>query len=66
MENITTGHWVFAGLFTVAFIVLIIFAYKDDIKRSPELFKGSSRFFLAVVVTLMVLTVIKMLNRLAS
>jgi len=66
MERVTTGHWIFAGIFTVVFIIGIIYAYKDDIKKRPDLFSGSFRFLLGVILIVMVLLVIKMVSRLGS
>ncbi|HAP69415.1 MAG TPA: hypothetical protein DCR04_06765 [Flavobacteriales bacterium] len=64
MESVTTGHWIFAGVFSLVFIIGIIYAYKDDIKKRPDLFSGSFKFFLGVILIVMVLLVIKMINRL--
>jgi len=64
--DVTTGHWIFAGVFAVAFIIGIIYAYKDDIKKRPDLFSGSSKFLLSVILIVMVLLVIKMVSRLGS
>lgn len=63
MERVTTGHWIFAGVFALVFIAGMVYAYKDDIKKRPDLFSGSSKFLIAVIVTFMVLLVIKMINR---
>ncbi len=64
MESVTTGHWVFAGFFAVVFVVGIIYAYRDDIKKRPDLFSGSSKFLLSVIIIVMILLVIKMISRL--
>jgi len=66
MENVTPGHWIFAGVFTVLFVIGIIYAYKDDIRKRPDLFNGSSKFLLGVILTVMILLVIKMISRLGS
>ncbi|MCF8463699.1 MAG: hypothetical protein K9G41_02570 [Flavobacteriales bacterium] len=66
MESVTTGHWIFAGVFAAAFVIGIIYAYKDDIKRRPDLFNGSSKFLLSVILIVMILLVIKMISRLGS
>ncbi len=66
MENVTTGHWVFAGVFAAVFVIGIVFAYKDDIRKTPDLFSGSSKFLLSVILTVMILLVIKMISRLGS
>ncbi|MDA9121370.1 hypothetical protein N9J52_04985 [Flavobacteriales bacterium] len=64
MESVTTGHWIFAGVFSLVFIIGIIYAYKDDIKKRPDLFSGSFKFLLGVILIVMVLLVVKMINRL--
>lgn len=64
--DISLGHWVFAGLFAATFVIFIIFAYKDDIRKRPDLFKGSSKFLLGVILFVMILVVIKILHRLSS
>ena len=32
MENITTGHWIFAGIFMLAFVGYLIWSYRKDLK----------------------------------
>jgi cytochrome bd-type quinol oxidase subunit 1 len=64
MENVTTGHWIFAGVFALVFVVGIVYAYKDDIRKRPDLFSGSSKFLLSVILIIMILLVIKMISRL--
>lgn len=61
--KIGTGHWVFAGLFALGFVIMLLWAYKDDIKRTPWLFKGSGMFFLVVFLSIMILIVLKILWR---
>jgi cytochrome bd-type quinol oxidase subunit 1 len=64
--DIGPGHWVFALVFMLAFIVLMIFAYRDDIKRSPYFFKGSWKIALIIVGSIMVLVVLKILFRISG
>lgn len=64
MERVTTGHWIFAGLFAVVFIIGIAYAYKEDIKKRPDLFSGSFKFLLGVILVIMTLLVVKMISRL--
>ncbi|MGB0368550.1 MAG: hypothetical protein ACPGD8_04045 [Flavobacteriales bacterium] len=63
--DIGPNHWIFAGLFALVFVVGIIFAYKDDIAKNPNLFQGSSKFLLGVILLVMVLVVVKILHRLS-
>jgi len=64
--NITQGHWIFAAVFAVVFVVGMVFAYREDIKKRPDFFKGSFRFVLGVLVLLMTLIVAKMIHRLGQ
>ncbi len=59
--DITPAHWVFAGLFTVVFIIFIIRAYADDMRRTPAMFEGSATFLIAVILLVAVLVVAKIL-----
>ena len=64
--NIGPNHWIFAGVFAVVFVVGIIFAYRQDITKNPELFKGASKFFLGVILIVIILVVVKILARLSG
>ena len=33
MENITRGHWIFAGIFFVVFICAMVYAYRKDLAK---------------------------------
>ena len=63
MTSITTYHWIFAGVFAIVFLIALAFAYQDDAKKAPDMFKGSSGFLLAVVLIIMVFIVVKILYR---
>ncbi|MFT4682063.1 MAG: hypothetical protein ACI9FU_001966 [Granulosicoccus sp.] len=63
MEYIGPGHWTFAIVFTLAFMVGIVFAYREDIKKSPWFFKGTSKFAMIVVGSVFALLILKMLHR---
>lgn len=64
--NITGGHWIFAGVFAVVFVVGMVYAYREDIRKRPDFFKGSFRFVLGVLIVLMTLIVAKMIHRLGQ
>lgn len=61
--KVGAGHWAFALVFAVGFVIALVWAYKDDIKRTPWLFKGSGFFFLVVFLSLMIMIVLKILWR---
>jgi len=64
--DIGPGHWIFAIVFIIAFIIFMVFAYRDDIKQSPQYFKGSWRVALLVIGSIMVLIVLKILFRISG
>jgi len=64
--NVTSGHWTFAAVFVVVFIAGIAWAYRNDLRKSPDLFKGSSKFLLGVVLVIMILVVGKMIHRMGA
>jgi hypothetical protein len=61
--DINWGHWVFAGVFALLFTIGIAFAYREDIRKSPNVFRGSWKFLFGVVLLIMLLIVIKILSR---
>jgi threonine/homoserine/homoserine lactone efflux protein len=63
MDNVGTGHWIFAMVFAIGFVAAMVYAYREDIKKSPWYFKGSSRIAMIVVGSVFVLLVLKMLHR---
>jgi len=64
--NVTKGHWIFAGVFAVVFVLGMVYAYREDIKKRPDFFKGSFSFVLGVLLVLMTITVAKMIHRLGQ
>jgi len=50
MENITTGHWIFAGLFVCAFVVAMAYAYRKDLSRIKPHYKRIWLIFIAIIV----------------
>jgi len=60
MENITTGHWIFAGFFAIAFLSYLIYSYRKDLKLHNVHYKsGGIQVMLFIVITLFVLFVFK-------
>jgi cytochrome bd-type quinol oxidase subunit 1 len=50
MENITSGHWVFAGVFVVAFVTAMAFAYRKDLTRLKPHYKKIWLLFIAMII----------------
>ncbi|MCH1533554.1 MAG: hypothetical protein L7S65_01205 [Schleiferiaceae bacterium] len=60
MENITTGHWIFAGIFAVSFLIYLFISYRKDLKLHKIHYKsGGIQVLLLIVITLFVLFVFK-------
>ncbi len=59
MKNIGPGHWVFAGVFAVVFLLFLIWAYRKDMKMHKIHYKGSFGFLLALVVIMFVIWVFR-------
>ncbi len=63
MEYVGLGHWTFAIVATIMFVIGIIYAYREDIKKSRWYFKGTSRIAMIIVGTTFTLLILKMLHR---
>jgi cytochrome bd-type quinol oxidase subunit 1 len=59
MENITQGHWIFAAVFAVVFIIGISFAYKSDSKTHKMYYKNSYLFMIALILCMFLLFIFK-------
>ena len=60
MENITTGHWIFAGIFAAAFLSYLVYSYRKDLNLHKVHYKsGGIQVMLLIVITLFVLFVFK-------
>jgi hypothetical protein len=63
MEYIGPGHWIFAIVSTIVFVIGIIYAYREDINKSPWFFKGTSRIAMVIIGGTFTLLILKMLHR---
>ncbi len=60
MENITIGHWIFAGIFAIAFLSYLAYSYRKDLKLHKVHYSGGGiQVLLLIVITLFVLFVFK-------
>ncbi len=55
----STGQWIFAGLFLITFIVIMVFSYRKDILIHQKFYKGSYKVLLAFLLFIAMLFVIK-------
>jgi threonine/homoserine/homoserine lactone efflux protein len=55
----TTGQWVFAGFFVVAFIIAMIYAYGKDKALHNKFYKGNYKILLGFFGFILLLFLIK-------
>lgn len=55
----TTGQWVFAALFFVAFVIAAYFSYGKDKALHNRVYKGSYKILIAFLLFIAMLFVIK-------
>jgi cytochrome bd-type quinol oxidase subunit 1 len=55
----TTGQWVFAALFFVAFVIATYFAYGKDKALHQKEYKGSYKILIGFLLFVIILFVIK-------
>ncbi|PTX44139.1 hypothetical protein C8P64_0109 [Christiangramia gaetbulicola] len=55
----STGQLIFAGLFVIAFIIIMIFSYRKDIRLHKKYYKGSIFVLLGFIVFILILFFIK-------
>jgi cytochrome bd-type quinol oxidase subunit 1 len=57
----STGQWIFAGFFVVAFVILMIFSYRKDKPLHKKHYKGSFLVLLGFFAFFMLLLAMKFL-----
>ena len=55
----TTGQWLFGLLFFVAFIIILVFQYKKDLKIHKRYYKGAFWYLLAFISFIVLIATIK-------
>jgi len=55
----TTGQWIFAAFFVVAFVVLMLFSYKKDKALHKKYYKGSVYILLGFLAFVLILFLMK-------
>lgn len=55
----TTGQWIFAGFFLIAFVILLIYSYRGDKRMHQKYYKGSKWVLIGFLVFIGLLFVIK-------
>ncbi len=55
----STGQWIFAGLFFIAFLIAIIYSYRKDIALHRKYYKGSLYVLAGFILFIILLFIIK-------
>lgn len=55
----TTGQWIFAGLFLIAFVIAMIIAYSKDKALHQKFYKGNYKILIGFLVFIGILFLIK-------
>ncbi|MFV8226742.1 hypothetical protein [Christiangramia aquimixticola] len=55
----STGQWIFAGFFVIAFVLVMIFSYRKDLKLHRKYYKGSLYVLLGFIIFIALLFLIK-------
>nr|WP_109437217.1 MULTISPECIES: hypothetical protein [Aquimarina] len=55
----STGQLIFAGCFVIAFILLMIFSYRKDIKLHRKYYKGSIFILIGFIIFILLLFMLK-------
>ncbi len=55
----STGQLIFAGLFFIAFVIIMIFSYRKDIKLHRKYYKGSIYVLIGFILFILFLFFIK-------
>ncbi|KAB1157649.1 hypothetical protein F6464_00780 [Flavobacterium luteum] len=55
----STGQWIFAALFLITFVIIMIFSYRKDINIHQTFYKGSYKVLIAFILFIVLLFIIK-------
>ena len=55
----STGQLIFAGLFLIAFIIIMIFSYRKDTQLHKKYYKGSIYVLIGFIIFILLLFLIK-------
>lgn len=59
----TQGQMIFAGIFAVVFIIVMVLSYKRDIKIHKKQYKGSLWVLVGFIIFLAFLVIVKNLSK---
>lgn len=59
MENIGTGHWIFAGVFMILYVGYLVWSYRKDLKLHKIHYPGASLLIGGIILALFLIFVFK-------
>ena len=59
MDNITSGHWIFAGVFMVAFLGFLVWSYRKDLPTLKLHYPRVMYFITALIVVFFLLFIFR-------
>ncbi len=61
LDNITTGHWIFAGISILVFIGVLIWSYRKDQKIHKKHYEGAFKLTVFIIVLIFIIFIFKRL-----
>jgi hypothetical protein len=55
----TKGQWIFALLFAITFIIVLIYSYRRDLKLHKKYYRGSVWILIAFIAFILMIVAIK-------
>lgn len=55
----STGQWIFAALFLITFVIIMVYSYRKDIVIHRKFYKGSYKVLIGFFIFIALLFVIK-------
>ena len=57
----STGQWIFAAIFLIAFVIVMVFSYRKDFITHQKFYKGSYKVLIAFLLFIFLLFIIKII-----
>ena len=57
----STDQWIFAAIFLIAFIVILVFSYRKDLRQNRTYFKNAIWILVGFIVFILLILVLKLL-----
>jgi len=57
----STDQWIFAAIFLIAFIVILVFSYRKDLRQNRTYFKNAIWILVGFIVFILLILALKLL-----